>query len=225
MTTGEGGMLTTDDDEIAEKASLIRVHGESWGRGDAMLKTYMYREAHLHEMLGWAFRMPEMAAALGSVQLKRLNDFVSKRIENAQYLTNKLKKIDGLTPPVVKKNCRHAFYKYIMKFDPNTFKVPLDDFIDALNAEGIPCDKRYPNPPSRQPLFKNKVGYGKTKCPFDCPWYTKDLKNIEYKEGDFPNAECADKVLFKLPMNPELTKEDLDDIIHGVEKVAETYRK
>ncbi|MHA1833322.1 MAG: DegT/DnrJ/EryC1/StrS family aminotransferase [Candidatus Baldrarchaeia archaeon] len=215
MTTGgEGGMLITNDRELAERAELIRNHGERIIPGES--------RAYRHEVLGYNYRMTEMQAAIGIVQLRKLENMINKRIKNAEYLTERLNHIPGLTPPIVKDGYRHVYYKYIVKFEPKKFKVSLDGFLNALKKKGIPAEKRYPTPFNLQPLFRKKVGYGRTKCPFECPWYKG---TIEYKPGQCPNAEMAGKILFRLPMNAELSEEDLNDIACVVEEVAELIKK
>lgn len=213
-TGGEGGMLITNDDDMAGKARLIRHHGERVVLGEA--------RAYRPEMLGYNYRMTELQAAIGLVQLEKLERYANKRIQNSEYLTKHLKQISGLVPPIVKEGCRHVYYKYIIKFAPEKFRVSLDQFINALNAEGVPAEKRYPTPLNLQPLFGDKRGYGNTKCPFECPWYRGFLK---YGAGQCPNAEIVDKILCRINMNPEFSNEDLDDIVHAIKKVSNAYSK
>jgi len=87
MTTGEGGMVVTNDCELAKKVDLIRNHGQA--------------EKYLHVELGYNLRMTNIAAAIGRAQLKKLDEWNRKRIENARLLTEGISKIDGLTPPHV----------------------------------------------------------------------------------------------------------------------------
>lgn len=101
MTTGEGGMITTDDDEITERARMIRAHG--------MKKRYH------HDTLGYNYRMTNIAAAIGLEQLTKLDGFNGRRIENAAYLTKKLAGADGVTTPFVKDNVKHVFHQYTIK--------------------------------------------------------------------------------------------------------------
>ena len=91
MTTGEGGIITTNDKTVAEKAKMIRSHGS--------------RQRYYHEMLGYNLRMTDIAAAIGLVQLKKVDEFNDSRIRNAQYLSKSLNNIKGISLPYVDRRC------------------------------------------------------------------------------------------------------------------------
>ena len=101
MTTGEGGMITTDNSELADTARMLRSHGES--------------ERYTHTMLGYNFRMTDIAAAIGLIQLERLDKFNKSRIENADYLTTHIETIEGIESPYVMDDVKHVFHQYTVR--------------------------------------------------------------------------------------------------------------
>jgi perosamine synthetase len=117
MTTGEGGMVTTNNEKLAHTARLFRQQG--------MEKQYQ------HEMIGFNFRMTEIEAAIGREQLKKLDSFTQKRIKNAGYLTDNLSKVAGITPPVVPSGYRHVFHQYTIKIE-KPYPLTRDQLLDKL---------------------------------------------------------------------------------------------
>lgn len=138
MTTSEGGMLTTDDKEIAEKAKMIRAHGS--------------KIRYLHEMLGFNLRMTDIAAAIGLVQLGKLGKFTEARQKNAAMLSAGLKGIPGLVPAITKAGCTHVFHQYTVRAKKR------DQLADFLKANDIGSGVHYPTPIHKQPYYK-ELGY------------------------------------------------------------------
>jgi len=136
ITTGEGGMITINSKEIAEKARMIRNHGS--------------KKMYEHEILGLNLRMNEISAAIGVQQLKRLEEFNSMRIKNAEFLSERLR--NSLIKPVVRKNCKHVFNQYTVRVKRR------DEFAKILNREGIGVRVYYPIPVHKQPFYR-KLGY------------------------------------------------------------------
>jgi perosamine synthetase len=132
MTTAEGGMITTDDEEIAERARLIRNHGQS--------------QLYYHEAPGYNFRMTELQAALGEVQLRKLPDWTKQRRENATYLSAHLKNV---VTPKVREGYDHVYHQY-------TVRIPQDrdGALQQLNERDIGARVYYPLPVHQQPLYR-----------------------------------------------------------------------
>ena len=101
MTTSEGGMITTNSEEFAENAKVFRAHGSA--------------TKYHHDVLGYNFRMTDIAAAIGLEQLKKIDSFNAKRIENAKCLNEGLKDIDSIETPIVKDGCKHVYHQYTIK--------------------------------------------------------------------------------------------------------------
>ena len=148
MTTGEGGMITTDNEGFAEKLRLLRDHGQS--------------KRYEHIMLGYNLRMTDIEAAIGIGQLEKLDLMNQTRINNADYLSNQLSKIPHITPPYVKEGYRHVFHQYSFTVDSD-FPVSRDAMIKALNEKGIGARHGYPMPIYAQPLYRD-MGY-REHCP------------------------------------------------------------
>jgi dTDP-4-amino-4,6-dideoxygalactose transaminase len=146
ITTGEGGMITTGDDCIADRARLARSHG--------------MRVRYYHESLGYNFRMTNINAAIGLAQLPKLEDFNERRIANAAYLSAHLPQ-DKVSVPQVRPGTRHVFHQYTVRVLP-----PLDrDNVRARLAEmDVGTEVYYPVPVHRQQLYLD-LGYGNQSFP------------------------------------------------------------
>lgn len=145
MTTGEGGMVATDDENIAEAIKMFRHHGQSE-------KThYEYFD------LGYNYRLTNIAAAIGLEQLKKIEGFNRKRIKNAAMLSLGLENIKGMIIPTVKENCKHVFHQYTVRITED-FKTKRDDLIQYLKDYGIGSAVFYPKPLHLHPHFV-KMGY------------------------------------------------------------------
>ncbi len=177
MTTGEGGMITTEDTKIAEKARMIRSHGS--------------RQRYFHEMLGYNLRMTDIAAALGLVQLKRLDGFNNARIDNAGYLTDRLNKIKGMRLPYINRRCRHVFHQYTVRL-----KNGRDEVASSLNKKGIGTGIYYPVPIHRQPFYRD-IGYS----------------------DSLPVSEKAALEVLSLPVHPAINKNDMDTISNTLREI------
>lgn len=210
MSTGEGGMIITNNDELAEKCRLIRNHGEALDSGKP--------RSYLSTIIGYNYRMTELTAAVGIEQLKKVDGFNETRIENAHYLTSKLSGIEGLRPPLEMADTKHVYYFYQMSYDSEKFGIPREKFIEALKAEGIPCYGGAPHPLYKNPLFLEKRGYGNTGCPFDCKYYSG---SIDYTKVKCENVEklCYENAVVLTVVRPPCTLRDMDDIVSAIKKI------
>lgn len=191
MTTGEGGIITTNNSKLAEQCRLIRHHGEpSW---------YVYNR------LGWNYRMTEIQGAIGRIQLKKLDRYVKIRNENAQYLTDNVKDFRGIDPPYVPKYCEPAFNYWIGRIHPEIIGLNKEKFIEKFPKSKV----LYPIPLYQTKLFQQKVAYPKG-CPWSCPFYGKE---IDYTKLNLPVVEKVTREIFALDIHPKITKEELDDNI------------
>jgi perosamine synthetase len=143
MTTGEGGMITTPNAQLAEKLHLLRSHGEA--------------RRYLHTMIGYNFRATDIASALGRVQLSKLKSALRLRRRNASVLTRGLAGLPGIKTPSIPADADHAFCLYTILLDSKTLGVTRDEFQRALLRRGIQTAVHYPLPLHRQPIFR---GYG-----------------------------------------------------------------
>lgn len=213
---GEGGILVTDDDELAERMRLIRNHAE------AVVENKGVKD--LNNMIGFNMRMTEIEAAITSEQLKKLDWLVKERRKNVRYIEENLSDIPFLTMPRVREGCTHSYYVHALKYDESQTGVTRERFTEAVQAELMPITLResegvkvglgYLKPLYAQPLFQQKKAYGNTSYPF--------TKEISYQEGICPVCEkvCGSETLFHELMRPFMTTKDLDDVVEAFHKVA-----
>lgn len=213
MFTGDGGITVTNDEELARKARPFMDKG--WDRSLGLPRAYV--------MLGFNYRMTELQGAIARAQLKKVKWVVERRRAVAGSLTKRLNEIEGVYPPKVPKGYKHSYWLYPLKIEPSKFNASLSDIAKAITAEGIPTGTGYIGKPIYMaPVFTEKRGYGRSKCPWTCPLYGRD---ISYGEGLCPKAEETLNRLLTLPCNEYFTEEDVEDIAKAVEKVLSYYEK
>jgi len=209
--TGEGGVIVTDDDALAERLQLIRNHGEMVVRGKGL--------KDLTNMVGYNYRMTEIEAAIGSEQLKKLDSLLTPRIEAAEYLSMHLSKIPGITTPAARPDVRHGYYLYGVRYDEKKVGIPRDRFVEALNSEGIPMIKGYTEPLYYAPLYQQRIAFGRHGFPFSYEGYKG---TVSYDRGICPVAERMWKkeLMVTNVCRAGVTQEDLMDVVLAFEKVA-----
>jgi perosamine synthetase len=174
MTTGEGGVVTTNNDKTAELVKMVRTHGE--------------KAKYASEMLGCNYRMSEMQAAIGVVQLEKLPAFVAKRRDNAQKLNEILAKSKRLRLPHEPEGGKHSWYLYTVRLEEGT-ETERNKIMDELHKKGIGAEAYYVNPVHQMPFYHNNFG-------------TRKL----------PETEKAAKQVFSLPVHPGVTEEQIEFI-------------
>lgn len=220
--TGEGGVVVTDNDELAERLRLIRNHAE------AVIEEKGYK--NLNNMLGFNFRMTEIEAAIAKEQLKKLKGLLEPRIDNCLYISDGISKLPMIKDPGVRKGCTHVYYQQPFLFDENAAGVPRNKFIDAVAAElpptklreteGVQLSSGYVKPLYLQPLYQKRQVYGDSHFPFEPPYYKG---NVSYQKGICPVTESLhyEKLFTNELMHPPFTRQDLDDVVNAFYKVAE----
>jgi perosamine synthetase len=139
MTTGEGGMITTSDDAVADSLRLLRSHGES--------------RRYEHTELGYNYRLTDIQAAIGVGQLERLAENVRARRRNAGVLNKLLGGLPGITLPFEAEESEHAYHQYTIQVDGNDAGITRDELARSLASSGIETAVHYPRPIHQQPLF------------------------------------------------------------------------
>lgn len=176
--TGEGGVMVTDDDDLADRMRLIRNHAEVVVAGKGV--------ANLVNMIGSNFRLGEIESAIGIEQLKKLKFLVEDRQRVARRLDEGLRNLRGLRVPTVKSDCTHVYYTYAIALDPDTLGVGRDTVHRALVAEGVPAlGKRYQNI-HLLPMYQKKIAYGSKGFPWTSEICRRD---VDYSKGICPVAE------------------------------------
>ncbi len=208
--TGEGGILVTENDEIANRLRLIRNHAE------AVVEGMEIRD--LTNMVGYNFRMGEIECAIGIEQLDKLPALVKRRQTIAKRLTEGLSDLEGLRTPRVKSDCTHSYYGYPLVLDVETLGVSRQKILDALVAEGIEgLGAGYVNV-HLLPLFQRKIAFG-TK---GFPWTSEIChRDVNYGKGICPVAEeLHDSTLMCYAMcMHDLSDSDVDLVVEAFNKV------
>ncbi len=198
MTTGEGGIITTNNNKLARQCRLIRHHGEPhW---------YVYNR------LGWNYRMTEIQGAIGRIQLRKLENYIKIRKENAQYLTAAVNNIKGIDAPYVPEYCDPAFNYWIGRIHPKLIGLDKNQFISKFPKSKV----LYPKPLYETKLFQKKIGYPKG-CPWSCPFYGRE---IDYNKINLPIVERVSKEIFALDIHPMISKEEMDENIETMKKLS-----
>jgi perosamine synthetase len=209
ITTGEGGMLVTNDENIAEIARMVRNHGE-------VVQPTMKKRSYRSEFLGWGYRMTEMEAALGIAQLEKLDYLVSERIKLGTFLAREINQIEGLSH-VQHDFAKHTFWMFGFRYDSEKIGISRNLFCDALVAEGIPCAAGYVEPLYMNPLYIEKrafafkhysgsASYGKGLCPVTESLHEKYLINT-------------------LICRPPATIDDMNDIVNAIKKIIKNKKE
>lgn len=220
--TGEGGLVTTNDDVLAEKLQLIRNHGENVVEAKGV--------TDIVDILGFNVRLGEMEAAIGSSLIPKAPGLVAQRQANVARLEHGLAGIPGLGLPHKPDHTSHSYYLHVLDFDRDIMGVSRATFVAALKAELAPFEKRehegvlvgagYVRPLYLQPMYQKRIAYGETGCPFSCPLYEG---KPDYSKGSCPNVEQAhfERVITHEFMRPPMTEADIDDVIRAFHKVAD----
>ncbi len=219
--TGEGGIIVTNNDDLAERCYLIRNHGENVVEPKNIKNVF-----NTH---GFNFRMTEIEAAIGIEQLKKLPSLIEERLKNAEYLAKGLARIPYLIPPELEHDSKHVYYLQAYKYKMELVGIHRNIFVNAIKAE-IPSavlredtpliGSGYVKPLYLQPLYQKRA----TPCSFNCGKYKG---KVSYKKGICPNAELLhfEELISHEYMRPGMTKADLDDVIGAFVKVSENINE
>jgi dTDP-4-amino-4,6-dideoxygalactose transaminase len=216
--SGEGGIIVTNNDELATKCRLIRNHAE------AVVSGMNFHD--LRNMIGFNYRMTEIEAAISRIQLKKLKSLNEKRFENVKYIEKKLSTIPCVKLPSVRDNSTHAYYVHPCRFDKTNENISRDTFINAVKAElpvhhlrekeGVKLGVGYVKPLYLQPIFQNKIAYGSHGYPFT-------MGNPDYSKGSCPIVERMhfEELFTHEFILPSMSPLDIDDVGDAFEKVWE----
>lgn len=219
--SGEGGIIVTDDDALADRLRLIRNHAEAV----IAARGYESRE-ELVNMVGFNYRMTEIEAAIAREQLKKLPQLLERRLENTRYLNEKLAEIPCIIPTKIRSGCKHAFYVHPLQFDACAAGMHRNAFIDAVKAElpqtllreesAVLLGYGYVKPLYLQPMYQERIAFGKEGYPFS-------QSTVQYPKGLCPVTEAMhyDKLVTHEFMRPGMHKEDMDDVLSAFMKVWE----
>ncbi|TKJ28406.1 MAG: UDP-4-amino-4,6-dideoxy-N-acetyl-beta-L-altrosamine transaminase [Chloroflexi bacterium B3_Chlor] len=201
LTTGEGGMITTEDAELAEKMRILRLHGIS---SDAW-KRYSDRGSWYYEVLfpGYKYNMTDIQASLGIHQLAKQEKFLEVRQRYAEMYTDAFRDLPEIATPAVKNHVRHAWHLYIICLDSEHLTIDRGQFVEALRKKNIGTSVHF-IPLHLHPYYKERFGFSK---------------------GDFPVAETIYDRIVSLPLYPRMSERDVEDVIRAVRKVVADSRR
>ena len=198
ITTGEGGMVTTDRSDFAESLRCFRNHGIS---SEARERQVSGRWRYEMVVLGYNYRLTDIACVLGISQLKKLEQNLARRRAIAARYTAAFRGMPGVVPPVVSEDVNPAWHLYPIRLDLAQFHADRDQIISALRGENIGATVHY-IPVHLHPYYRDQFGLS---------------------SGGYPVAEAAYERLISLPMFPGMKEQDVEDVITAVRKVAHFY--
>jgi len=234
LTSGEGGVIVTDNEDLAFKCQLIRNHAEAV-INDMNISDEHNKDELSNNMLGLNVRMTEVTAAIARCQLQKLDGFIEEKQKNVKRLHEALEDIPAIKPSPIRDNCTHSYYVQSFKWDAEAAGIHRDKYIEAVKAEltpeegreseGVPIGCGYIKPLNLFPLFQNGRLYGGTSYPFNLAPRGNMAEN--YAPGSCPVAERLWKdelFLWRLQSLP-LTVEDINDVGQAFSKVWENRRE
>jgi len=200
LTTGEGGMVATNDARLAETLRRFRNHGISSEARERQEAGQWFYEMVL---LGFNYRLTDIACALGISQLTKLGPNLARRREIAARYTVAFRAVPGLNPPSVRAEVNPAWHLYPIRLDLAKLTVDRGQIFRALRAENIGVNVHY-IPIHLHPYYRNQFGH---------------------RDGECPVAEAAYERLISLPMFHGMTDADAGDVVRAVSKVISSYAK
>lgn len=219
IQAGEGGLLVTNNSNLALRSQLIRNHGEN------AVEEYALED--ISNTIGSNYRFSELHAAVATEQLKKLKSILIHREKLGKYLTKRLSSIPGLSTTKVENGSTHSYYMFPIKFDENYFGISRNLFLKAVSAElpkpsywdTTPLAEGYVKPLYLSKLYQEKIAIGKSGFPFN----TNKGITYNYNKGICPVAErLHEKELLITPLVREGVEiNDLKDFADAIEKVID----
>jgi perosamine synthetase len=200
MTAGEGGLVTTNDPDLASRMRIFRNHGITTDHRQREAKgSWFYEMADL----GYNYRLTDIQCALGKSQLRKLPDWVSRRQEIAGVYDAAFRDLAEIETPATQADVSHAYHLYAIQLELSRLSCTRAEVFSALRAEGIGVNVHY-IPVHLHPYYRQR---------------------FDYRAGDIPYAEAAYERLISLPIFPRMKDTDVEDVIRAVGKVLSHYKK
>jgi dTDP-4-amino-4,6-dideoxygalactose transaminase len=197
VVTAEGGMVVTNDDELASKLKIYALHGmskDAWKRfSDDGYKHYQV------VFPGFKYNMTDIQASIGIHQLKRVEEYSKRRKQIWDIYNNELKALPLFLPPAPEENTRHAYHLYTILLDIENARISRDELLASLHKMNIGTGVHYISL-HLQPYYRDTFGY---------------------KRGDFPNSEFISQRTLSIPFSAKLTDEDVADVINSLKTILE----
>jgi len=200
VTTGEGGMVTTDDGPRADRLRLFRSHGID---SDANQREARREWRYDMVALGFNYRLSDLGCALGLSQLRKLPDNVARRRQIVERYQAAFSALPGVRPPVVRGDVNPSWHLYVVRLEGQALTARRGDVLAALRAENIGANVHY-IPVHLLSFYRERFGY---------------------RGGEYPVAEGAFESLVTLPLFHGMTDDDVSDVITAVDKVVGHFRE
>jgi len=224
-TGGEGGMVTTDNEELAWKARSFCDH-EYDVKERLNLFEMEQKLPYIHNMVGWNYRMTELQSAIGLTELERIDTWnIPRRRRNGKILMERLKDIPKiLYMPVDTDKRQNGWYILAFSLNIEEMKCDISQFVDASVAEGAPCWKVFWPQCHTEKAFTEKNAFGNSGFPFKSREYTNP-ESVDYTRVDIPNARWHESHTFTCFAYPTYTEDDMEQIADALIKVINAYKK
>ena len=201
ITTGQGGMLTTDNEELADRVRLLSLHGlskDAWDR-------YSAKGSAFYQVLapGFNYVMTDIQGALGIHQMRRLPGFQSRRVEIVRQYDEWLADLPEIVRPTTREHVEHCWHLYAIRVDAQQLNIGRDKFVEELRAHGIGTSVHF-IPIHYHPYFQDKLGL---------------------HEGDYPVAERVFEGLISLPLYPRMTDADVARVSNAIHEIVAANRR
>lgn len=222
-TGGEGGMVTTDDEDLAWKARSFRDHGYDVKQRLSLLELEQ-KLPYIHNMVGWNYRMTEMQSAIGLAELARMDTWnLPRRRRNAQILINALKTSEHIKYfPIDTPERQNGWYVLAFSLEVERMKCDIKQFVAAVAAEGAPVWKVFWPQCHTERAFQEHHAFGRTGFPFKSQEYA-DPASVDYREVEVPNARWHEAHTFTCFAYPTFTESDMEQIAEAILKVIKAY--
>jgi dTDP-4-amino-4,6-dideoxygalactose transaminase len=201
MTTGEGGMITTSDDALAERMRLLTLHGMS---RDAWMR-YKSNGSWYYEVIipGFKYNMMDIQAALGIHQLRKLNGFIETRQHYAQMYDQGLIDLPEIKKPTVHSDRNHVYHLYVIQVDHKRLTIDRGQFIEEVASYNIGTSVHFV-PVHMHPFYRDRFGY---------------------QAEDFPTALSLYKKIVSIPLYPKMSEDDIQYVIWAIHEIVKKYRR
>jgi dTDP-4-amino-4,6-dideoxygalactose transaminase len=222
-TGGEGGMVTTDDENLAWRARSFRDHGYDVKERLNLLELEQ-KLPYIHTMVGWNYRMTEMQSAIGLAELERMDSWnLPNRRRNARILMDALCGFPQvLYGPIDDPERQNGWYAAAFSLDVENMSCDIKQFVQAAGAEGVPCWKVFWPQCHTERAFRELNGFGRYGFPFRSAEYT-NASSVDYSRVEVPNARWHEDHTFTCFTYPTFTEEDMRQIAAGLVKVIRAY--
>lgn len=201
ITTGEGGMITTENVEYANRMRTMSLHGIS----KDIWKRYSSEGSWYYEILypGYKYNLTDIAAAIGIEQLKKSDRFYEARRQIAIRYNEEFADLSEITTPVISDDVQHSWHLYVIQLNLNRLRITRNEFIENLKEENIGTSVHF-IPLHLHPYYRQTFGY---------------------QLDDFPNAKTLFERIISLPIYPKMNEADVDHVAQAVRKIIELYRR